>query len=64
MNETQQAIQELRDAGWTFKQIAERLDVHIVTVQRWAAGTRTPDFDHMLAKNLRELLPKDVALRG
>jgi transcriptional regulator with XRE-family HTH domain len=38
-----EAIKEFRKAGWTVRQIADDLRVHVSTVYRWQAGTRRPN---------------------
>jgi uncharacterized protein YjcR len=64
MNETQKAIQALQAEGWTVKAIADVLHVSPVTISRWKSGDREPTFDTLIARTLRELLPKEVAIRG
>jgi transcriptional regulator with XRE-family HTH domain len=42
MNEVQQVLGRLKANGWTLAAIADELGVHYNTVQKWAAGDRTP----------------------
>jgi transcriptional regulator with XRE-family HTH domain len=56
MNEAQDILRRLKENGWTLAAIADEVGVHYNTVQKWAAGDRTPTNARPVLRELERLM--------
>jgi transcriptional regulator with XRE-family HTH domain len=54
----QEVLQRLRGNGWTLAAVADELGVHYNTVQKWAAGDRSPANARPVLRELDRLLTR------
>lgn len=58
MNEVQEILKRLRGNGWTLAAVADELEVHYNTVQKWAAGERSPANSRAVMRELERMLAR------
>ena len=64
MNEVQELLVRLRAKGWTLAAIADELETHYNTVQKWAAGDRWPANAKAVRHELERLLVRSRIPKG
>ena len=64
MNEVQELLFRLRAKGWTLAAIADELDTHYNTVQKWAGGQRSPANATAVRHELERLLTRQRIPKG
>ena len=64
MNDVQEVLARLKLKGWTMAAIADELDTHYNTVQKWAAGDRFPANAMAVKHELERLLVRRRIPKG
>ena len=64
MNEAQELLVQLKERGWTMAAVADELDTHYNTVQKWAAGDRSPANATAVKHELERLLARRRVPKG